>query len=80
MTLLFFAKAREIIGRSQQPIRLPTVISAETLKEKLIILYPGLEQLGKTFILAHNEDYIETGDITLRTGDELAVIPPISGG
>ena len=39
-----------------------------------------LEKLGKTFIVAHNENYVESGQLNLRSGDELAIIPPISGG
>ena len=34
-----------------------------------------------TFILAVNQQYLGAGDsVTFRGGDEVAVIPPISGG
>jgi len=80
VTLLLFAKAKEIVGQPELAVRLPSVISAESLKEKLLALCPALEKLGKTFIVAHNENYVESGQLTLRSGDELAIIPPISGG
>lgn len=38
-------------------------------------------QVLGTCVLALNQEYVEQGAaIPLRTGDELAVIPPLSGG
>lgn len=41
----------------------------------------SLLPLKDTVVLALNQDYIERDThITLKPGDEIAVIPPISGG
>ena len=40
-----------------------------------------LTDIKSNFVIALNEEYIEpTGDLTLKSGDVLAIIPPISGG
>ena len=40
-----------------------------------------LTDIKSNFVLALNEEYIEpTEDLNLKSGDVLAVIPPISGG
>jgi molybdopterin converting factor small subunit len=41
--------------------------------------YPKLEAMLPAIVLALNEEYV-TGTPTLREGDEVALIPPISGG
>ena len=42
----------------------------------------SLQPIAENIVLAVNQEYIDTGDIplTFNTGDEVAVIPPISGG
>lgn len=79
--LLFFAKSRELAGQSECEIELPKLIQYPELVELLSKAY-NLESLKKTFLIALNSDYCNdsTEFIILNTGDELAVIPPISGG
>lgn len=79
--LLFFAKSRELAGLSECEIELPTRISYSDLIEHLTKTY-NLESLQRTFLIALNSDYCDesSDSIDLRSGDELAVIPPISGG
>lgn len=79
--LLFFAKSRELAGISESEIELPTKIPYTDLIEQLSRAY-NLESLQKTFLIALNSEYCdESSDlIHLKEGDELAVIPPISGG
>ena len=51
------------------------------LLEVAIDKHPGLPDLLSSCALAHNEEYLEVGStIELRDGDEVAIIPPISGG
>lgn len=43
--------------------------------------FPKLRVLQHSAVVAVNEVYVEAGaKVTLRPGDEVAFIPPISGG
>lgn len=79
--ILFFAKSREIIGVKQAKIELPRRTSAEEILKSIINKFPGLVIIKDNLILTLNEDYLE-GDkeVLLKSVDEIAVIPPISGG
>lgn len=77
--VLFFAKSRELVGSSSSICSLPSSCTSEQLQSALLIAFPSLAALGGAFVLSLNEEYVE-GAITLSQGDELAVIPPISGG
>lgn len=80
--ILFFAKSRELVGRSSSTLSLPPTCSYNIVVDKLLSTFPALSQLGQAWVLSLNEDYIEETqeDIRLSQGDELAIIPPISGG
>ena len=81
VTILFFAKARELIGKSSSTCSLPSSCSYVELLNLIKAKFPHLEKLGDAFVLSLNEDYIdEESQVQLNQGDELAVIPPISGG
>lgn len=79
--LLFFAKSRELAGLSECEIELPKQIQYAELVEHLSKTY-NLQSLEKTFLIALNSDYCDDSIdlINLKAGDEVAVIPPISGG
>eukprot|EP00053_Salpingoeca_punica_P005876 m.57107 g.57107 ORF g.57107 m.57107 type:complete len:191 (+) comp13436_c0_seq4:51-623(+) len=79
--VLFFARAREALGLSSSTMALPSSISGAGLVDILMAAYPALNELANTMLLALNESYVErTDSLTLRRGDEVAVIPPLSGG
>ena len=82
VSLLLFAKARELVGSSSVSLSLPSSTSTHSdLVSSVLESFPVLKRLGGTFVLSLNENYIDQdSEISLRTGDELAVIPPISGG
>ena len=42
-------------------------------------MYPGLQPMRGTLAFAVNEEYAR-GDATVKPGDEVAVLPPVSGG
>ena len=82
VSLLLFAKARELVGSSTVSLSLPSSTSTYSdLVTFILETFPVLKRLGGTFVLSLNENYIDQdSELSLRPGDELAVIPPISGG
>lgn len=78
--ILFFAKARELSGKKEASASLETPTKFSFIVEQLISEY-SLHLIKNSVIIAVNETYVEGDDeITLRDGDVIAVIPPISGG
>lgn len=55
--------------------------SSEGLREQLARRHPGLASVLRTCVLAVNQEYVRQGErVALAQGDEVAVIPPLSGG
>lgn len=84
--VLFFASAREAAGNiSATDLELPSS-NADTaaLRTKLAKNYPALSSMvldEDNLTLALNEEYVTAGQVLpLKTGDTVALIPPISGG
>ncbi|XP_053680230.1 molybdopterin synthase sulfur carrier subunit isoform X2 [Anopheles nili] len=81
--LLFFAKSRELAGLTcTDDFVVPHAeIRCSDLLD-LICNRFNLSIIRNNVILAHNEQYCDdlSETIRIRNGDELAVIPPISGG
>ena len=77
ITVLFFARSREIVGKDQIEIEVPEGEGVSFLVDRLQSQHPELLGMGSR--IAVNSDYVEK-DFKLRDGDQVAVIPPISGG
>ena len=76
--VLFFASLRERTGSRERELDLAESASVEGLLAHLHREYPVLAQCGRVSI-AVNEEYAPL-DHLLREGDEVALIPPVSGG
>jgi molybdopterin synthase catalytic subunit len=77
ITLRCFAAVREALGTDSLVVEVAAGTTLEGLRQKLAAETPGLSRLPVAF--AQNRDYAR-GDTVLREGDEVAFIPPISGG
>jgi molybdopterin synthase catalytic subunit len=74
-----FAIQRELAGTREVALELPERGTIEDAWAALVGRYPALAP-GRSFVrFARNADYAEPS-IELADGDELAVIPPVSGG
>jgi MoaD family protein len=74
-----FAIQRELAGTREVPLELQDGGSVEDAWAALVARYPALAP-GRAFVrFARNADYADAGT-RLADGDELAVIPPVSGG
>ena len=76
--ILAYGIAKEIIGNQSIEFDFPHNFPVVELKKKLIITYPALEKLA-TFAIAVNTEYA-TDEQILSENDEVAIIPPVSGG
>lgn len=76
--VLTFGIARDICGNATLQLEVPENATAGQVKQLLTEQYPSLGQL-KSFLLAVNEEYADPHTL-IAPGDEIAVIPPVSGG
>ncbi len=79
MKILFFAQARLAAGRGEGELALDRALSIPEFWQRLRQEFPALGPLEKTARLARGEAYLAPGEM-LQPADEIAVIPPVSGG
>lgn len=80
MEVLLFGIAKDIVGQSQIEIEKEQDIpkSVAGLKSLLVEKFPAFEKLS-SFAVAVNSEYAND-DVFLNRNDEIAIIPPVSGG
>jgi molybdopterin converting factor small subunit len=78
VNILAFGIAKDIFGGSTIPTELPNDATISNLKYQLEKQYPQLKKLA-TYMVAVNNEYALDGD-TIHERDEIAIIPPVSGG
>jgi len=88
--ILFFAAARELAGGVQQIVAdvLPAadgdgVLRLGDVRAYLAKTFPGLSPIIADVTLALNMEYVSAdleATLTVQAGDDVALIPPISGG
>ena len=78
MKVLFFAQLREVTGMAEAEV-VADGVDAAGLWEILSGRWPGLSVHRGNTRLARNGAYAEAGEI-FAAGDEVALIPPVSGG
>jgi molybdopterin converting factor subunit 1 len=78
--ILFFSVAREAAGCAEAEIPIgPAGLSAPELWAALDARFPAFVSLRAAWRLAVNCEYF-AADVAISAGDEVAVIPPVSGG
>ena len=83
MKILYFARFRQIIGRGQDDIVLPTGV--ETIRALIDYLKVRDERIAEAFAdlrtlkVAVNQKHV-TLDATLDGANEIAFFPPVTGG
>ena len=78
VTVRFFALYRERAGTDRTEVDIPEGASGMELLGHLRTMYPSLPATNSVLI-AVNSEYIGPAD-PLHEGDEVAFIPPVSGG
>jgi molybdopterin converting factor subunit 1 len=79
VTLRLFARLRELSGKSELYLEVPDGADAHAVWKGLAEQYPALTPYGASVSCAVNEEYARL-TTRLKDGDELAFLPPVSGG
>ena len=78
VNILAFGIAKDIFGASSVSVPLNNDATVSNLKYLLEHQYPKLKQLA-SYMVAVNNEYALDGD-NVHQHDEIAIIPPVSGG
>lgn len=78
MVINCFGIARDICGAAEFIIEGDTPTTVYNLRKLLNDKYPELSKI-KSYMIAVNEKYALDED-TINNNDEIAIIPPVSGG
>ncbi|HEY2583429.1 MAG TPA: MoaD/ThiS family protein [Mucilaginibacter sp.] len=76
--ILAFGISKEIFNGSSVQLEIPNDATVYNLKYLLEQQYPRLKQLA-SYMVAVNNEYALPGD-AIHERDEIAIIPPVSGG
>lgn len=79
VTVRFFATYRDAVGKPQIEMEMDDGASLGDLLERLYDTYPKLKKWSESIICSVNRKYADD-DKLLEPGDEVALLPPVSGG
>jgi len=74
-----FAISKDIIGKREITLMLPNEITLGMLRSRILEIYPSLVSLNNQFVLAVNHKIV-TECTMINHNDEIALLPPVSGG
>lgn len=74
-----FGTYRELAEKGSASWTLDSGATLGDLLEAIVRVHPRLAAHRDTMLLAVNHDFAE-GSVHLRDGDEVAIMPPVSGG
>ncbi len=77
--LLYFASLKERAATPQDALELPEGATLRDAVERAGQLHPSLLPLGPSVRCAKNAE-LSSLDAALADGDEVALLPPVSGG
>ena len=77
--VLYFGVLKDLVGHGRSEMDLAEGASVAELLEAHRGLAKGQEAIWESIAVAVNQEYARAGDL-LKDGDEVALLPPVSGG
>jgi len=77
--VLFFGMLKDIVGRSEDHIEVAEGCHLESVFARYARQFPRLTDLEPSILLACNQEFCDRS-AAVREGDEIAFLPPVSGG
>lgn len=79
MTLLYFAQVRRITALASESFNMGAPLTSDELWQHVLQRHPDLALLRPAIRLARNGAFA-SAETVFNPGDEIALIPPVSGG
>jgi len=77
--VLFFGVLRDIVGQREDSLEVPDGGRLGSVFEHYASRFPKIREMSASLVLALNQSFSEPG-APLAEGDEVAFLPPVSGG
>jgi molybdopterin converting factor subunit 1 len=77
--VLFFGRLKELVGRNEDCVDVPDSASIEQLFALYLARLPELAKYRSSLVASRNQEFA-AWDTLLHSGDEVAFLPPVSGG
>jgi MoaE-MoaD fusion protein len=77
--VLFFGLLRDVVGKAEDLLDVPEGATLDDVFKHYAATAPRLTELRKSIVLARNQQF-SPGSTVVGNGDELAFLPPVSGG
>jgi molybdopterin converting factor subunit 1 len=77
--VLFFGRLKDIVGRAEDSIELADGTRIEQLFAHYGACHPELARFRASLVASRNQEFA-AWSTTLHSGDEVAFLPPVSGG
>jgi len=77
--VLFFGMLKELVGCPSEDADFPPGADLRAVFERYAASHPRLRQLAPSIVVARNQEFAQLSTV-LAEGDEVAFLPPVSGG
>jgi molybdopterin converting factor subunit 1 len=79
VNVLFFGRVRELTGLTEEAVELPTGATLADLFGFYTARYPRLADFRSSLVASRNQEFA-AWDTLLSCDDDIAFLPPVSGG
>ncbi len=77
--VLFFGLLKDVCGTAEDLLEMPAGADAGSVFDQYAAIYPKLKEMAPNIVIARNQEFVARGEV-LSDGDEVALLPPVSGG
>lgn len=77
--MLFFGRLKELVGHAEEPLEIGEAATIEQLFALYAARHPELAKYRSSVVASRNQEFA-AWHTPLRSGDEVAFLPPVSGG
>jgi len=77
--VLFFGRLRELTALAEEAEELPEGATLAQVFERYAERYPKLVGFRNSMVVSRNQEFV-AWDTRVAAGDEIAFLPPVSGG